>query len=177
MRALARFLSFLVAITASAGGYPATASINDVTDLWFDPDESGWGVNLIQQGNIAFATFFVYDLSGKAHWFVASNLTAAPATGKAPVVFAGPLFETTGPVFSAPVFNPANVNVREVGRATFEFTPPNAGRLTYSVDGVTVNKQVERQTWASNDLSDAPRAWAPRSSTPSTCRTWAARSR
>ncbi|HET7402003.1 MAG TPA: hypothetical protein VFJ62_09485, partial [Usitatibacter sp.] len=140
-------------LCASAGAHAATAVINDVTDLWFNPAESGWGLNLIEQGNIAFATLFVYDQSGRARWFVASELDGAPAAAGQPVVFTGKLYETSGPVFSAPAFNPANVTVREAGRMAFQLTPPNTGHLTYTVDGVAVDKNVERQTWASNDLS------------------------
>ena len=162
MKRAARLLqlarAFLVCSAASA--YAATPVSIDVTDLWFNPDESGWGVNLIQQDTVAFATLFVYDQSGRAHWFVASGLDGAPAPAGQPLVFTGKLYETTGPVFSAPTFNPANVTVREAGRMTFEFpfrpkpsSPPNVGQLTYVVDGVTVVKQVQRQTWASNDLS------------------------
>ena len=152
MKRGARFVRIAAACLACASlaTRAATPVINDVSDLWFNPDESGWGLNLIQQGNIAFATLFVYDQNGRAHWFVASDLDGAPGARQA--VFTGKLFETTGPVFSGP-FNPANVTVREAGRMTFQLTPPDTGRLTYVVDGVTVDKQVQRQTWASNDLS------------------------
>jgi hypothetical protein len=157
---LFRRLAAAVALAASIGAHAATAVVNDVTDLWFNPDESGWGVNLIQQANVAFATLFVHDEDGRAHWFVGSELDAAPASAGKPVVFVGKLYETTGPVFSASAFDPAKVTVREVGRMTFEFpfrtTPASLvsiGRLTYTVDGVTVVKQVQRQTWAFNDLS------------------------
>ena len=141
------------ALAAALAARAATPSMDDLTDLWFKPNESGWGVNLIQQGNIVFATLFVYDITGKAHWFVASSMVAAPVPSDRPVLFTGDLFETTGPAFSAPAFNPASVTVRRVGTATFEFTPPNSGHLTYTVDGVSVAKDVERQAWAQNDLS------------------------
>jgi len=159
-RRSARIIVAAWAVCAAAGAQAANPVMNDVTDLWFNPDESGWGVNLIQEGNVAFATLFVYDQSGRAHWFVGSELDAAPAPAGQSVIYLGKLYETTGPVFSAQAFDPAKVTVREVGRMTFEFpfrtTPPSLvtlGRLTYTVDGVTVVKQVQRQTWAFNDLS------------------------
>lgn len=159
-RRSARTIVAAWAVCAAAGAQAANPVMNDVTDLWFNPDESGWGVNLIQEGSVAFATLFVYDQAGRAHWFVGSELDGAPATGGQSVVFVGKLYETTGPVFSAPAFDPAKVTVREVGRVTFEFpfkpTPSSAAniaRLTYTVDGVKVVKQVQRQTWALNDLS------------------------
>src|SRR5215831_3630119 len=39
------------------GSMPATPNFSD---LWWNPAESGWGVNLQQQGNILFATWFTY---------------------------------------------------------------------------------------------------------------------
>ena len=32
----------------------------DITDLWWNPAESGWGMNVIQQGDTSFVTMFVY---------------------------------------------------------------------------------------------------------------------
>lgn len=146
-RALALAVSLALAGPAAAGTFFST----DVTDLWWNPRESGWGVNVIQQGNIVFATFFVYDSANKAHWYVASNLTAAQATPTS-VTFQGPLFETTGPFFGA-TFNPGAVVIATVGTATLQFTLPSAGTLTYTVNGTSVTKQIVRQTWATNDAT------------------------
>jgi hypothetical protein len=140
-------------LAGTCGPALATTFSNDVTDLWWNPDESGWGVNLIQQSNVVFATFFVYDSLGQPHWYVASDMRAENVPTDRPYEFSGALYETTGPAFSAPVFNPAAVTRRQVGSANFEFIPPDTGTLTYSVDGVSVTKQVRRQTWAANDPS------------------------
>ena len=37
--------------------------------------ESGWGVNLAHQGDIIFATWFTYDVAGKAWWL---SMSASP---------------------------------------------------------------------------------------------------
>ena len=156
MKAGLRRIGRTVAALALACALPARAGVafmNDITDLWWNENESGWGVNIIQQGNIAFATFFVYDSTGQPHWYVASDMLGAAAPPDRPNVFTGRLFETTGPVFSAASFNPSSVTVREVGRVTFELAPPNSGTLTYSVDGVSVSKRVTRQTWGANSAN------------------------
>src|SRR5258707_9007695 len=44
------------------------------TGLYFKPDESGWGLNLVEQGNTLFGTLFVYDTSGRPKWYSASGL-------------------------------------------------------------------------------------------------------
>jgi hypothetical protein len=126
----------------------------DVTDLWWNPAESGWGVNLMQQQDTLFATFFVYGADRQAHWYVASGMQATSLSATSGF-FTGPLYETTGPAFAAsfPGFDPSRVTIRQVGTANFSYASPNRGALTYTVDGVSVVKDVVRQTWAGNDPS------------------------
>ncbi|HET9579037.1 MAG TPA: hypothetical protein VFP44_14485 [Usitatibacter sp.] len=153
MKRTIRALAFACAAAVAGTAGAAMSFSNDVTDLWWNADESGWGVNIIQQSNILFATFFVYDQNGQPHWFVASDLEGASVPTDIPYRFTGRLYETTGPAFSAAAFSASAVTRRDAGPATFEFFPPNTGRLTYSVDGVTVTKNLNRQTWAANDMS------------------------
>ena len=37
------------------------ARATNYQDLWWNPAESGWGVNFTHQGDIIFATWFTYD--------------------------------------------------------------------------------------------------------------------
>ena len=149
-----RFLAAAAVWLCSAGAANATSTFsNDITDLWWNANESGWGINIIQQSNVLFATLFVYDSTGRARWFVASDMRGANVPTDRPYEFMGRLYETTGPAFSAASFNPAAVTVRDVGAITFEFIPPSNGNLTYTVDGTTVSKHVTRQTWRSNSLA------------------------
>jgi hypothetical protein len=129
----------------------ATSFSTDYTDLWWNPAENGWGVNVIQQGDTLFATLFVYSPSGTASWYVASGATFTSQQGSVRA-FSGKLYQTSGPWFGG-AFNPGAVGVREVGTATFAFSTVVAGTLSYSVDGVTVNKNITRQTWRINDLT------------------------
>jgi len=150
----------LVAIAASCAALAqcpaeaANAIASDISDMWWNSSESGWGMNATQQANILFITLYVYSADGKAHWFVAPDMVGDLSNpSSASFVFGGALYETTGPVFSAAVFNPIAVNARLVGTAQFTYTPPLAGTLAYTVDGVQVTKQVRRETWAVNDPS------------------------
>jgi hypothetical protein len=149
--ALAAFL-FCAALRVQG----ATTFSSDASDLWWNPNESGWGINIEQQGNVIFATLFVYGTDGRAHWYVAPD-TEASFTA-APIMFSGALYETTGPAFSAS-FNPNMVGTRQVGTLTFGYTPPASAQLTYSVDGVTVNKSVVRQTWRNVNLHGEYHIW------------------
>ena len=70
--------------------------------LWFNPDESGWGVNFAHQGDLSsFASWFTYDLTGKGTWLV---MTAAQDRGRH--TYTGQLFQGTGPAFDAVPFPP-----------------------------------------------------------------------
>jgi hypothetical protein len=124
----------------------ATTAGTDYTDLWYNPNESGWGLNLIQQSNVVFATLFVYGSNNAATWYVASNLQGSGSA------FTGQLFQTTGPAFSG-TFNPSAVTTTPVGTMTLAFNSVSTGTLTYTVNGVQVTKQVQRQTWAGENLT------------------------
>ena len=110
-------------------------------DLWYNASEPGWGVNITHQDDKLFATLFTYDASGRATWFVMSD-GGRLANGN----FAGPLYRTSGPVFNASPWVAATAT--QVG--TMGFTPSNgnAATLSYTLNGITVSKQVTRQTFA-----------------------------
>ena len=51
------------------------AKATNFQDLWYAApaeSESGWGVNLTQQGSTIFATWFTYDASGNPLWLSAT---------------------------------------------------------------------------------------------------------
>ncbi|HEX3097569.1 MAG TPA: hypothetical protein VHQ02_07625 [Usitatibacter sp.] len=109
-------------------------------DLWFNPNEPGWGVNIAHQGDIFFATLFTYDASGNGMWLVMPNgqKTAVGA-------YSGQLFRTHGPAFNAsPWVVPSN---EVVGNMSFTFTDGNTGTLTYTVNGTSVTKSIQRQVF------------------------------
>jgi hypothetical protein len=123
------------------------------TDLWFPPNESGWGVNVVEQGDTLFATLFVYDAQRQSHWYVASALARSAARADGTYVFSGPLYESTGPYFGTNPFNPAAVTRRQVGTMTFDVRDRNTASLIYTVDGVSVTKTVNRFALRKNSLS------------------------
>jgi alpha-tubulin suppressor-like RCC1 family protein len=110
----------------------------DYTDLWWNPNESGWGIAVSQQANVMFLTWFVYDAGGEPVWYVAS---ACAVSGNG---CSGPLYRTTGPAFG-PSFDPTSVHVSTVGTVSLAFTDPNNGTLTYTVNGTSGTKSITRQ--------------------------------
>jgi hypothetical protein len=133
-----------------------------MTSLWWNPSESGWGLNLNQQGSTMFGTLFTYDASRAPLWLVMPGGTLQ-ADG---VTFAGDLYRTTGPAFNANPFTPIGAaNITRVGSMTVSFTQANAGTLTYSVNGVEVQKYIQRQVFGSRSANCLPSSAARGTST------------
>lgn len=130
-----------------------------VTALWWNPDESGWGLNLNQQGNLAFGTLFTYDAGRAPSWFVMSA-GALQADG---TTFTGDLYRTTGPAFNANPFTPiTGANVSRVGTMSIAFSHANAATLTYSIDGTAVTKSIQRQVFGTRSANCMPSAGTSR---------------
>lgn len=141
---LRRCIAVFVAALGISLPASATTFSTDWTDLWFNPNESGWGINVIQQYNTLFATLFVYGSDGSARWFVASDMSGGANS------FSGTLYQTTGPAFSAPWTGGATPTA--VGNITLNFTSWNTATLTYTVSGASVTKSVQRQTFRGNSI-------------------------
>ena len=121
-------------------------------DMWFIPAESGWGLNVIEQGDTLFATLFVYDSARRPRWYVASELAQQGDAADGRVTYSGALNEATGPYFGG-AFSPAAVVPRQVGQMSFQARPDGTGTLTYAIDGIQVTKQVQRFAFRKQDFS------------------------
>ena len=117
----------------------------NLQDLWIPPDpaEQAWGVNVVHQGDILFATWFTYETNNRGQWYVMSGLTRQ-SDGR----YTGGIQRTTGPAFSAQPFNPSLVNRIDVGTATFDFNVSPA-TFSYTVGSVTQTRQIQRFVFAS----------------------------
>ena len=133
--------AFIAALTLSANVAASTYSI-DYSDLWGggspDPNEAGWGLNLIQQGDVIFGTMFVYGSDNTARWF---SVTLTPTGGS--TSWSGPLDQTTGSYYGAAWSN-GSVTHTAVGTMTVNFSSASTGSLSYTASGTTVNKQISR---------------------------------
>jgi len=145
---MTRFLAAILFVPSMAW---ATTFSTDVSDLWWNPSESGWGLNASQQSDIIFFTAFVYDANGQPTWFVGPS-TQYSGTSGTTLTYSGPWYRTTGPYYGAGSFDPNAVGVTQVGTITFALLDVNTAAITYTVNGVTVNKVLTRETWRTNDL-------------------------
>ena len=150
MKSFRRCLAVLLASFGVALPASATTFSTDWTGLWYNsPAESqpGWGVNVIQQGDVIFATMFIFDQANAPHWYVASNVNATSQSS-----FSGQLFNIgSGTYFGAPWSGISGVQT--VGNIAFSFSSPTNGSMTYTINNVQVTKQIVRQTWRIDNLS------------------------
>ena len=130
--------------TCTAGGtFNASPNFQDL--WWKSPagSESGWGINITHQGDIIFATWFTYGADGKGMWIVMARGEKTGAN-----TWAGKLYRTSGPAFSAVPFDPTKVTTAEVGSGTFTFTDATSGTFAYTLNGVTQTKPIMRESFA-----------------------------
>ena len=132
----------VVAVAATsfgiAGSAAATSLNTDLSDIWWNPEQNGWGVQLVNTGSFVFATVFTYGTDGKPTWITGELAYGASST------FSGSTYVNTGPYFGGP-WNNSAVTQRKAGTMTFALTSVTTGQLTYSVDGVIVSTPVQRQ--------------------------------
>jgi hypothetical protein len=139
-------------IVNAAGAVQAAQAIDEQSTnfggLWWNSpaaSEAGWGINFAHQGDRIFASWFTYDRDGKAWWLVMS------ASRTAPRVYAGTLFDGTGPPFDSvpfpPLGAPGGATGAPVGIATLTFTDANNGTFAYTVNGIAQTKAITREVF------------------------------
>jgi len=140
------FKKVLVAALATLSIQAPAASANTLTDLWYNPAESGWGANIVQQDDIAFVTLFVYGPNGEPIWYgaPATHIYAYGADGTP--YFSGDLYKTRGTWLGSP-FDPAAFTGVKVGTVSLSPLANGSLKIDYTVNDITVSKVVSRQTW------------------------------
>jgi hypothetical protein len=118
---------------------PRTNATN-FTDLWWNPTEDGWGLSLIQQGDLIFMAWYTYASDRQPQWLTSVLLRQANGS------FSGALNRTSAgtPYTTAPNGNVTAFPVPEVGSATLNFSNGENGVLGYTVDGVTQSHAITR---------------------------------
>ena len=131
--------------TCRSGLLPDTAAATNYQDLWWAApagSESGWGLNLVEESNIIFATWFTYDVDGSPLWL------AATATSTGNGMYSGTLYRTTGPAFNATPFDPARVSATPVGTVTLTFATGDSATFSYTVNGTSQAKTITREIYS-----------------------------
>jgi hypothetical protein len=111
--------------------------------LWWNAQESGWGINFAHQGDIVFATWFTYGSDNQPQWYTIR------AQKTANYVYSGPVSSFTGLPFNTLPYT-ANANVKTaVGTAAIVFAADGrSATFMYTVNGDSQTKQIVPQQFA-----------------------------
>ncbi len=129
-------------VTFTVAPRGVTEPLMNYTDIWWDQDESGWGMGLYHHAsNQLFGTMFVYGSDGKPTWY-----TITDGFFTSPNDFQGMLYKTQGPYFGG-AFDPSKVSVMPAGSASIEFNSQdsNFATIIFVIEGVRFVKVIERQ--------------------------------
>ena len=161
MRALRPVSWILAAIVALL---PLIARAQNYSDIWWNPNEPGWGVTIADHETQLFAVWYDYDTDGSGLWFV---IPGGIFTSNRRF-FTGDVYRTTGPSYAV-AFDPSAVTSTKAGSASFDFAPPGAtagsATFTWTIGSVTHTRQIQRQPFGSappdwgNDYTDI--WWTP----------------
>jgi hypothetical protein len=134
-------------------GHKFTVSIEGPDAPWQDmwwagPAENGWGMSLVQHGDMLFGVIYAYDEAGKPTWWVMPG----GRWNAAHTAFTGDLYSPHGTPFHA--YDASRFAVgAPVGNATITFTGASSAELQYSIDGVTARKVMSRQLFGPADVT------------------------
>mgnify|MGYP002783572387 CR=1 FL=1 len=119
------------------------------SDIWWNPRQSGWGLNLAEQGNTLVVAWYTYAADRQPIWLLAT------LTRDASGAFAGSLRRpTTGTPFGQINGTPAAADLPVVGDARVEFVDGQRGVFRYRVDGISQSVDIERFIYGGPGLSD-----------------------
>ncbi len=119
------------------------------SDIWWNSNESGWGLYLSEQDRTLVVTWYTYGTDGQPMWLLGA------LTRDAQGAFAGAL---TRPQAGTPfdrINGPATgFPVPTVGSARVEFVDGERAVFRYTLDGISQAKDIERLVYAGPGLSD-----------------------
>jgi hypothetical protein len=119
---LVRVSPFLLAL------FTTCANALDLTDIWYSPTESGWGVNIVQANDFLFLSFFLYDENTMPTWY--SGQLSFDGTR-----YSGGLYASRGSYWAG-TWNPAqHPPAALVGNASVTLLGPYDAVLRYTVTG------------------------------------------
>src|SRR6266536_3562299 len=119
-------IGLVASVVAIAATLSFAARASDYTDIWWaGPAENGWGVNLVHNEEVLFATIYIYDISKQPTWYSSPMFVGASG------IYSGTLFATTGPWFGGPWMGSAVAT--PAGTSVFTPTSATTGTLTYTI--------------------------------------------
>jgi len=123
------------------------APANPWQDMWWaGAGESGWGMSVIQHGDVLFAVIYAYDAAGKPTWYVMPG----GAWDSAHARFTGSVYQPQGSPYSAydaTRFQPG----APVGTMTIATGGFDSATFDYTIAGLSGTKTITRMDFGSSD--------------------------
>lgn len=124
-------------IQFGSGNQPTATNYTDV--WWGGAAQNGWGVAIIQEGAQLAGAWYTFNQAGQPVWYLFNG-----GTWTTPTTHTASLFRSTGSPLIGAVYNPNALVTVNAGTVTFSFTGASTANMTYTVDGVTQSKPIER---------------------------------
>jgi SAM-dependent methyltransferase len=115
----------------------------DYSDLWWNADESGWGIAVAQHASDRLvATWFAYEEGGDPIWY-----SLQPGGWSNARTFSGPIFRYRGPD-ATKAGAPFSAQAIQIGRGTLAFDDYRTGVFTSEIDSLPpVTKPIRRMDY------------------------------
>jgi len=111
----------------------------DATGLWWNPDESGWGLSIVHESSgHVFATLYAYDVQGNPTWLVMPE-----AQWRGTSAFQAAVYRTTGTALDR-AYDASRFSATAVGSASIEFRSADEAVASLTIDGRTTVKTIRR---------------------------------
>src|SRR5262249_39230304 len=117
--------------TMLAGAAPH--SPGPLSGLWWNHNESGWGISVTQRRDTVFAAWYTYDGAGNPKWYFASNCVIPGGDNGTSGTCRGTVYETNGPALLGTDFDPSLVNASAAGSLQIEFKDASTASMSYSL--------------------------------------------
>lgn len=131
-------------LSCAATTAPRTNASN-FTDLWWNPQQQGWGLNIVHQGNVIFFGWYTYGPDQRPMWVTGTGQRQPNGS------FTGDLNRpSSGTPWSQINGNPATTfPVPKVGTFTLNFSDGENASFNWTLDGVTQTRTLSRFNFGS----------------------------
>lgn len=124
---------------------PPTGSLHpheNYTDMWWNPQQSGWALNVFQSGDTLIAVWAVYDTAGRPTWYALLSGSWLYDAGNS-LHYAGTVYRTSGSYWGS-AYDSAATTIAAVGTADFQPVSITRATWSYTIEGITGSKPIER---------------------------------
>ena len=131
-------------------------SPNSYQGLWWNANESGWGMSITQHDDIIFAALYTYDDFGQPTWYVIPNCPLTITNGPATITSCtGDIFQVNGGSPPTVPWNGAGKVTTKVGAGKLTFPKFAEGTFNFTINNVSGSKAITEQIFASGSSPPA----------------------